>query len=319
MWSLFALFIGFLLDLIIGDPHGIVHPVILIGKEISFFEKFFRCILPKTPGGEKVAGVFLWIVIAVLALCVPASLLWICHKTNPYLRLFIESIMCWQCLATKSLKDESMKVFYELKNGDVEKARYAVSMIVGRDTKELDEAAITRATVETVAENTSDGVIAPMLYLAIGGGPLGFLYKAINTMDSMLGYVDEPYKNIGLIPAKADDVANFIPSRISALFMLLSGKLLKMNVKNGLKVFLRDRFNHKSPNSAQTESVVAGLLGLRLAGDAYYHGILHKKKYIGDELRKIEYDDIPRVCRLLYVTSFLSLIIFSAVKCFIVF
>ena len=113
MCSLFALFIGFLLDLIIGDPHGIVHPVILIGKEISFFEKFFRCILPKTPGGEKVAGVFLWIVIAVLALCVPASLLWICHKTNPYLRLFIESIMCWQCLATKSLKDESMKVFNE--------------------------------------------------------------------------------------------------------------------------------------------------------------------------------------------------------------
>lgn len=302
------------MDLIIGDPHILVHPVIIIGKEISFLERLLRRIFPKTDFGEKSAGVVLWIIVAASAFLIPAAILLICYNINPYLRLFAESIMCWQCLATKSLKDESMKVFYALKSGDIKKARYSVSMIVGRDTKDLDDAAITRAAVETVAENTSDGVIAPMLYLAIGGGPLGFLYKAINTMDSMLGYIDPPYKNIGMFAAKADDVANFIPSRLSAIFMIISGAILKMNVKNGFKIFLRDRFNHKSPNSAQTESAAAGLLGVRLAGDAYYHGILHKKEYIGDELRKIEYDDIPRICRLLYVTSFLALTAFALIK-----
>ena len=314
MWSLFALLTGYILDLIIGDPHWLMHPVIIIGKQISFLEKLFRRIFPKTDLGEKSAGVILWIITAVTAFFIPAVILWLCHSINPYLRLAVESIMCWQCLATKSLKDESMKVFHALKSGDTEKARYNVSMIVGRDTKELDDLAITRATVETVAENTSDGVIAPMLYLAVGGAPLGFLYKAINTMDSILGYVEPPYKNIGMFSAKADDVANFIPSRLSAVFMLVAGAILKMNVKNGKKIFLRDRFNHKSPNSAQTESVTAGLLGIRLAGDAYYHGVLHKKKYIGDALREIEYDDIPRVCRLLYVTSVLALILFASVR-----
>ena len=317
-WSLLALLIGYVMDLIIGDPHWLMHPVIIMGMESSILEKLFRKIFPKTVFGERTAGLLILVVMSVQAFCIPAVILWICHNISPYFRLLIESIMCWQCLATKSLKDESMKVFYALKKGDVENARYAVSMIVGRDTKSLDDAAITRAAVETVAENTSDGVVAPMLYLAIGGGPLGFLYKAVNTMDSMLGYVEPPYKNIGMFPAKADDAANFIPSRLSALFMLIAGAILKMNVKNGWKIFLRDRFNHKSPNSAQTESVMAGLLGVRLAGDAYYHGVLHKKKYIGDELRKIEYDDIPRACRLLYATSLLSLLVFAFVKCFIV-
>ena len=225
--------------------------------------------------------------------------------------------MCWQCIAVKALKDESMKVFYALKEGDTEKARYAVSMIVGRDTESLDDAAITRAAVETVAENTSDGVIAPIMYLAVGGGPLGLFYKAVNTMDSMLGYTDPPYKNIGMFPAKADDVFNFIPSRISAVLMLISGALLKMNVKGGIKIFLRDRLKSKSPNSAQTEAAAAGLLGVRLLGDAYYHGVLHKKEYIGDDLRETEYEDIPRACRLLYVTSFLGLFLFAALKYFL--
>lgn len=314
MWSLFALLTGYILDLIIGDPHWLMHPVIIMGKQISFLEKLFRRIFPKTDSGEKSAGVLLWIITAVTAFLIPAVILPLCHSISPYLRLAVESVMCWQCLATKSLKDESMKVFHALKSGDTEKARYNVSMIVGRDTKELDDLAITRATVETVAENTSDGVIAPMLYLAVGGAPLGFLYKVINTMDSMLGYVEPPYKNIGMFSAKADDLANVIPSRLSAVFMLVAGAILKMNVKNGKKIFLRDRFNHKSPNSAQTESVTAGLLGIRLAGDAYYHGVLHKKKYIGDALREIEYDDIPRVCRLLYVTSVLAFILFASVR-----
>ena len=187
-------------------------------------------------------------------------------------------------------------------------------MIVGRDTAELDDLAVTRAAVETVAENASDGVIAPMLFLALGGAPLGFFYKAANTMDSMLGYVEMPYKNIGLVPAKMDDVLNYIPARLSALLMLAAGAILGMDAKNGWRIWRRDRRNHASPNSAQTESVCAGLLGVRLAGDAYYHGVLHKKPYIGDARREIEYEDIPRAGRLLYATAALSLLLFGGIK-----
>ena len=165
-----------------------------------------------------------------------------------------------------------------------------------------------------MAENTSDGVIAPLLYLALGGAPLGFFYKAVNTMDSMLGYVEPPYKDIGLMPAKADDIANYLPARISALLMLAAGGLLRMDVKNGWKIFRRDRYKHASPNSAQTESVCAGLLDVRLAGDAWYHGVLHKKEYIGDALRKIEHEDIPRACRLMYGTTLLALLLGCAVR-----
>ena len=314
MWHLRALGIGFVIDLIVGDPHSIPHPVILIGKLITIIENLVRKVFPKTVRGENFAGFILWLLVAAISTAVPALLLLICYGVNTWLGLAMESIMCAQILATKSLKDESMKVYDALQTGDIAKSRYAVSMIVGRDTENLDDKAVARAAVETVAENTSDGIVAPMLYLAIGGAPLGFFYKAVNTMDSMLGYVEMPYKNIGLVPAKMDDVMNVIPSRLSALIMLLAGWLLKLNVKNGWKIFKRDRFNHASPNSAQTESVCAGLLGLQLAGDAYYHGELHKKKFIGDALREIEYEDIKRACRLLYVTAVLSLILFGGLK-----
>ena len=314
MYSLLAVVLGFGIDLIVGDPHSIPHPVIFIGKLISTMEKLVRKIFPKTIKGENFAGGVLWLVVVAISITVPALLLWLCYGIHVWLGLAIESIMCWQILATKSLKDESMKVYAALKTGNIEKSRYAVSMIVGRDTENLDDKAVARAAVETVAENTSDGIVAPLIFLAIGGAPLGFFYKAINTMDSMLGYVEMPYKNIGLVPAKMDDVMNFIPSRLSALIMLFAGWLLKLNVKNGWKVFRRDRFNHASPNSAQTESVCAGLLGLRLAGDAWYHGVIHKKKFIGDALREIEYEDIQRACRLLYVTAVLSLILFCGLK-----
>ena len=228
--------------------------------------------------------------------------------------LVLEMIMCYQLLAARSLRDESMKVYHELEHGSIESARRAVSMIVGRDTAALDDAGVTRAAVETVAENTSDGVVAPLLYLAIGGAPLGFFYKAVNTMDSMLGYVEPPYKDIGLVPAKADDIANYLPARISALLMLAAGGLLRMDVKNGWKMFRRDRYKHASPNSAQTESVCAGLLDVRLAGDAWYHGVLHKKEYIGDALRQIGHEDIPRACRLMYGTTLLALLLGCAVR-----
>lgn len=317
-WSLYAMMIGFGIDLLVGDPHGFPHPVIFIGKLIDRLEHSLRRIFPKTETGEKTAGAILWILVVLTATAVPAGLLWVCHRISPWLRLAVESIMCWQILATKSLRDESMKVYHELEHGDITTARYAVSMIVGRDTANLDDAAVTRAAVETVAENTSDGIVAPLLFLAIGGAPFGFFYKAVNTMDSMLGYVEMPYKNIGFVPAKADDVVNFIPARLSALLMLFAGWILRLDVENGWKIFRRDRYNHASPNSAQTESACAGLLGLRLAGDAWYHGVLHKKKYIGDELREIEHQDIPRACRLLYVTAVLALLLCCVVKMLII-
>ena len=313
-WSLFALLIGFGIDLLVGDPHSIPHPVVGIGKLISFLEKGLRRLFPKTDGGEIAAGGVLWVLVAVICTALPAGILFLCHRISPWLRLVTESIMCWQILATKSLKDESMKVYMALESGDLEESRHAVSMIVGRDTARLDDAGVTRAAVETVAENTSDGVVAPMLFLALGGAPLGFFYKAVNTMDSMLGYVEPPYKNIGLIPAKMDDAANFLPSRLSALLMLAAGFLLGLDGKNGWRIFRRDRFNHASPNSAQTESVCAGLLGVRLAGDAWYHGVLHKKKYIGDDTRDITHRDILLACRLLYMTAFLNLLLCVFVK-----
>ena len=313
-WSLFALLIGFGIDLLVGDPHGIPHPVVGIGKLISFLEKGLRRLFPKTDGGEIAAGGVLWVLVVVICTALPAGILFLCHRISPWLRLTVESLMCWQILATKSLKDESMKVYMALESGDLEESRHAVSMIVGRDTARLDDAGVTRAAVETVAENTSDGVVAPMLFLALGGAPLGFFYKAVNTMDSMLGYVEPPYKNIGLIPAKMDDAANFLPSRLSALLMLAAGFLLGLDGKNGWRIFRRDRFNHASPNSAQTESVCAGLLGVRLAGDAWYHGVLHKKKYIGDASREITHRDILLACRLLYLTAFLTLLLCTLVK-----
>lgn len=313
-WSLLALVIGFCIDLAAGDPHGIPHPVIGIGKLISFLERKLRRWFPANVIGENIAGGVLWLLVAAISAAVPALVLWLCHWVSPWLRLAVESIMCWQVLATRSLRDESMRVCHALKNGDLEEARHAVSMIVGRDTQRLDNAGVARAAVETVAENTSDGIVAPLLFTAIGGAPLGFFYKAVNTMDSMLGYIEPPYKNIGLVPAKMDDVVNFIPARLSAFFMLAAGAVLRLDVKNGWRIFSRDRFNHASPNSAQTESVCAGLLGLQLAGDAWYHGVLHKKKYIGDPIREIEYEDIPRACRLLYVTAVLALLVCCGVK-----
>ena len=313
-WSLFALLIGFGIDLIVGDPHELPHPVVGIGKLISLLERRFRALFPKTARGEIFAGACIWLCTVLVSAGLPALILYGAQRVSVYLRLVLESVMCWQVLAVRSLREESMRVYAALQTGSLSAAQQAVSMIVGRDTARLDAAGVTRAAVETVAENTSDGVIAPLLYLALGGAPLGFFYKAVNTMDSMLGYVEPPYKDIGLMPAKADDIANYLPARISALLMLAAGGLLRMDVKNGWKIFRRDRYKHASPNSAQTESVCAGLLGLRLAGDAWYHGVLHKKEYIGDALRQIEHEDIPRACRLMYGTTLLALLLGCAVR-----
>ena len=314
MWSLYALILGFCLDLLIGDPHGIPHPVMYIGKLIDWTEKGMRKLFPKTVRGENFAGAAIWLIVVTVSTGLPALFLWLAYGVNRFLGLALETVMCAQILATKSLRQESMKVYAALKTGDLEQARYAVSMIVGRDTQRLDEAGVTRAAVETVAENTSDGILAPMLFLAIGGAPLGFFYKAVNTMDSMLGYVEMPYKNVGLVPAKMDDVFNYIPARISAFLMLAAGTLLGLDGKNACRIYKRDHKNHSSPNSARTESVCAGALGVQLAGDAFYFGKLVHKPTIGDPGRPVTAQDIPLACRLMTLTSILSLCLFLAVR-----
>lgn len=249
------------------------------------------------------------LVVVTVSTGIPAAVLHLVYQHIWQLGLALESFWCYQIFATKSLKVESDRVYVALKDKGVEAGRKAVSMIVGRDTQNLTEEGVTKAAVETVAENTSDGVIAPLFYMLIGGAVLGFTYKAINTMDSMVGYKNEKYQYFGTAAAKLDDIANYIPARISAVLMILAAYITGMDGKNAAKIFKRDRYNHKSPNSAQTEAVMAGALDVQLAGDAWYFGVLHKKPAIGDQVRKIELEDIRRSHTLLYAASVLALVI----------
>lgn len=302
--------IGFAADCIWGDPRNFPHSINLIGNSIRKFEKILRRIFPKTEGGERTAGLFLVIVICVLSFAIPFVILVVAFKISIYLGIGIQSFMIWQIIAAKSLMKESKKVYFPLKEGNIEAARLALSMIVGRDTEELDVEGVTKAAVETVAENTSDGVIAPMIYIFLGGAPLGYLYKAVNTMDSIVGYKNEKYLNFGRRAALLDDAANFIPARISAILMILGSFICGYDGKNAIRIFKRDRRKHASPNSAHTESVCAGALGIKLAGDAKYFGKIYKKQYIGDEMRPIEAEDILRVHKLMYAATLLAVAIF---------
>lgn len=305
--------IGFIIDIILGDPYSLPHPIRAIGTLISKLEKFVRSRFNNLRKG----GVFLAIAVLVISTLAPLLILIICYRINVILGIAIESVMCWQLVAARCLQKESMKVCRALEENDTEKARKAVSMIVGRDTDVLDEKGIIKAAVETVAENTSDGVTAPMMYISAGGAALGFLYKAVNTMDSMIGYKNEKYADIGRFAARLDDLLNYIPSRLTALAMILSAYLLRLDGKNAFHIWKRDRRKHASPNSAQTESVCAGALDIRLAGDAYYFGELHKKEFIGDDIRPPESEDIRRANRLMYCTSVIVLIISAAARAFI--
>lgn len=307
-----AVLIGFCLDLLLGDPHWAPHPVRAIGALISALEKLLRKLFPKSHGGELAGGVVLVVLTLTIPTVLTVLLLWGCRLINPWLALGVESVLCYQLLATKSLAAESRKVYDALKTGDLDKARYAVSMIVGRDTAALDEAGVARAAVETVAENASDGVIAPLIFLAIGGAPLGMFYKAANTMDSMVGYKNDKYLYFGRAAAKWDDVLNFIPARIAGVLMCLGGAA-GYDGKNAWRIFRRDRKNHKSPNSAHTEAACAGALQLRLAGPNWYFGKLVEKPYIGDDQRPIEPLDILRSGRILYATAFFALLLFCGV------
>ena len=320
-YHIIAFIAGFVLDLLIGDPHFIPHPVRLIGSLISFLDKRLNSDV-KYNSSENEAnltkykrGVLLAFTVIFVTFAVSVIILVAAYSINLYAGVIAEAVMTWQILATKCLRVESMRVYDALSTDGVDAGRRAVSMIVGRDTSVLDEAGVTRAAVETIAENTSDGVIAPMLYTAIGGPVLGFVYKAVNTMDSMLGYKNDKYMYFGRFAARLDDVVNFIPARISAYLMIgaafIGGR--QFDEKNAYRIFKRDRFNHASPNSAQTESVCAGALRVQLAGDAVYFGRLVKKKYIGDRLREIEFEDIKRANRLMYITAFLCELLSVAV------
>lgn len=322
-YHILAFIAGFVLDLLIGDPHFIPHPVRLIGSLISFLNKRLNCDdgynnnisekkinLIKYKRGMLLAFTVIFATFAISVIIIVAA-----YSINLYAGVIAEAVMTWQILATKCLRVESMRVYDALRTDGVDAGRRAVSMIVGRDTSVLDAAGVTRAAVETIAENTSDGVIAPMLYTAIGGPVLGFVYKAVNTMDSMLGYKNDKYMYFGRFAARLDDVVNFIPARISAYLMIAAAFIggRQFDGKNAYRIFKRDRFNHASPNSAQTESVCAGALRVQLAGDAVYFGKLVKKKYIGDGLREIEYEDIKRANRLMYITAFLCELLAVAV------
>ncbi|MCM1329928.1 MAG: adenosylcobinamide-phosphate synthase CbiB [Ruminococcus sp.] len=297
--------IGFIIDLFLGDPYELPHPVRLIGTLISRLENAVR---KGFAGNLKLGGIVLAITVLAVSTAIPAAILIAFYKINLWLGIAAESVMCYYLIAPKCLRDESMKVYRAIAENDFPKARKAVSMIVGRDTENLDETGIIKAAVETVAENTSDGVTAPLIFISLGGAVFGFFYKAANTMDSMIGYKNEKYAEIGKFAAKLDDFLNFIPSRITALAMIFSAYFLKYNGKNAFKIWRRDRRKHASPNSAQTESVCAGALEIQLAGDAYYFGKLHKKEYIGDNIRPVENEDIRRANRLMYGTSAIILI-----------
>ena len=310
-YHMLAFFLGFLLDLLLGDPYFLPHPIRLIGSLIAGMEK---SLLEKSAGREKdklKKGVVLVVTVLIVTIAVTATLLLGAYWLHPALGIVVETIMTYQVLAAKCLKVESMKVYRCLKDGDLEAARKAVSMIVGRDTDVLDGEGVAKAAVETVAENTSDGVIAPMLYTALGGPILGFFYKAVNTMDSMVGYKNDKYLYFGRAAAKLDDLVNYIPARISAYLMIMAAYCggHAFSGKRAFEIYRRDNRNHASPNSAQTEAVCAGALGIRLAGDASYFGRIVKKPYIGDATRNVEYEDIKRAGRLMFLTAWLSEII----------
>ena len=283
MMSLAACVTGFFLDRLFGDPVWLYHPVRMIGNMISFLEKRLR---KENDKKNMTAGGVLWIIVAILSFGIPFAGLRVAQNIHPLICFFLESFWCYQIFAAKSLSEESKKVYYCLK----------------------------KAAVETVAENTSDGVTAPLLYMMLGGAPLGFLYKAVNTMDSMLGYKNEKYLYFGKIPAKMDDVFNFIPARVTAMFMVCASFLAGLDGKNAWRIYLRDRRKHASPNAAQTESVCAGALRIRLAGDAVYFGKVYKKEFIGDDLRPIDPEDIIKAGRLMYVTALLMMFVFGGIK-----
>ena len=298
-----AVLAGFGLDLLLGDPRGLPHPVRLMGAAIQALEKGLRRLFPGSPLGERLAG-------GVLAFLLPAGsfaaawgLLFLLGRLSPWLAFLGETVLCWQAVAARDLWEESMAVCRDLRRGDLPAARRAVGMIVGRDTAALTPEGVAKAAVETVAENASDGVAAPFFWMALGGAPLALAYKAVNTMDSMVGYRNDRYRYFGTAAARLDDLANWLPARLSALILAALAPLAGLDGRGAFRIWRRDRRKHPSPNSAQTEAAMAGALGVQLAGDAWYSGVLHRKPTLGDPLRPVKPEDIPRAGRLMLLAS----------------
>ena len=302
-----SVFAGFGLDCLLGDPLSAAHPVVLMGKLISFLEKRLRARFPKTPQGERTAGRIMALTVPLISAGAGLLLLYFAWRVHPWAYFAVSAFLCWQCFAARCLMTEAKKVVTCLETQGLAAGRRQVAMLVGRDTENLTEEQVIKAAVETVAENTSDGVVAPLLWMVLLGAAGGLFYKAINTMDSMVGYKNDRYLHFGRAAAKLDDGANYIPARLSALAMIGAAFLLKLDGRGAWRVWRRDRRNHASPNSAQTESACAGALGVRLGGDASYFGQLYKKPTIGDPRRPIERADVHRACNLMYGTSGLLL------------
>jgi cobalamin biosynthesis protein CobD len=305
---------AFLLDCLFGDPSWIPHPIRLIGLMISGMERVTRKLFPKSAKGEYAAGLVMCIITAGVSFAVPLMLIWWLSSIDVRIGWALQLFWCWQIFAARSLSREGKRVGGYIKSGDLDNSRKYLSWIVGRDTQELTFPQITKAVVETVAENASDGVIAPMIFMAIGGAPAGFLYKAVNTMDSMVGYKNDKYINFGRFAAKTDDVFNFIPARLTGLAMAAGAAFTGLDAKGSLRIFKRDRMKHASPNSGNPEAACAGALGVQLGGDACYFGKLYHKNTLGDDLRPIEAEDIDRACRLMYAASVLMLAAVTAVR-----
>ena len=309
MSHLIALVCGYVLDALFGDPYQMPHIIRLIGTLISGAERLLRRIFPPTPLGERMAGAVLVMLVAGGCSGCTWLVLGLLSRVSPQLAWVVETFVCYQMLAAKQLRIEALRVADALENEGLVAARTAVSMIVGRDTAELDEAGVVRAAVETVAENASDGVVAPLLFMAVGGAPAGVLYKAVNTMDSMVGYKNDRYRYFGTVAARLDDLLNWVPARLTGVLMCLVASLVGLDGAGAWRIFLRDRRKHASPNSAHPEAACAGALGVRLAGPASYFGVVHDKPYIGDDNRPIERADIGRACRLLKATSLAALVL----------
>ena len=308
-----SVFAGFLLDCLLGDPLSRLHPVVLMGRLISYFEKRLRARFPKTPRGERAAGAVMAALVPAVSAAAGILLLYVCRRIHLWAYFGASTFLCWQCFAARCLKEESMKVVSCLEREGLAAGRRQVGMLVGRDTENLTETQVVKAAVETVAENTSDGVVAPLFWMVLAGAAGGLFYKAVNTMDSMVGYKNDKYLHFGRAAARFDDAVNYIPARLSALAMIAAAGILGMDGKNAMRIWRRDRRNHASPNSAQTESACAGALHIRLGGSASYFGRLYEKPTIGDADRPVRRSDVNSACRLMYGTSVLLLAVYALV------
>ncbi|ANZ61160.1 adenosylcobinamide-phosphate synthase [Secundilactobacillus paracollinoides] len=305
--------IGFVLDLLLGDPPTWPHPVKLIGHAIAGLTRLWNKPAYK-PRTRRWLGGLMWVIIVGGTYAITFGLLWL-TRSIPWLHFVIGTYLCYTCLSIKGLAIESRKIMASLRENNLKQARYQVGMIVGRDTDRLSAEDVCKATIETDAENTSDGVIAPLLYLAVGGPALGLAYKAVNTLDSMVGYQNETYGDIGLASAKLDDLFNYIPARLTWCLLMLATALLRFDTSNALVVGRRDREHHRSPNSGFSESVVAGALNLRLGGPHTYFGELVDKPFIGNaDAVAADFGAIQNTLKLVYTVAVLGLVLVCACR-----